>query len=115
MAEIDTPNRVLGRLNVLSLEFIGVVFVIGVSWATLSNKVAGLESQVTDAKLVQSVESTEAKKVTDDLAHEVNQINRKVDVLGNNQEHLKRQIDSVDGRLEKIQTLLENRRADDGH
>jgi hypothetical protein len=50
------------------------------------------------------------KKVTDDLSKEVNQINRKVDVLGNNQEHFKRQIESVDDRLEKIQDLLENGR-----
>jgi len=105
MGKEDIPNTVLGRF--LTFEMLGMVVLIAVSWGTLTSKVSSLESQVTDAKLVQSVESTESKKVTDDLSKEVNQINRKVDVLGNNQEHFKRQIDAVDDRLEKIQHLLE--------
>jgi uncharacterized protein YlxW (UPF0749 family) len=105
MGKDDIPNTVLGRF--LTLEMLGMVVLIAVSWGTLTSKVSSLENQVTDAKLVQSVDSTQAKKVTDDLAHEVNDINRKVDVLGNNQEHFKRQIDAVDGRLERIQELLE--------
>lgn len=108
MTKPDIPNSVLGRF--LTLEMLGMVVLIAVSWGTLTSKVSSLEGQVTDAKLVQAVESSEAKKVTDDLANEVNQINRKVDVLGNNQEHFKRQIDSVDGKLEKIQELLEQHR-----
>lgn len=108
MGKDDIPNTVLGRF--LTLEMLGMVVLIAVSWGTLTSKVSSLENQVTDAKLVQSVDSTQAKKVTDDLAHEVNDINRKVDVLGNNQQHFKQQIDSVDNKLEKIQELLEDHR-----
>lgn len=107
MARDDIPNSVLGRF--LTLEMLGMVVLIAISWGTLTSKVASLEGQVTDAKMVQSVESTASKKVTDDLSKEVNDINRKVDVLGNNQEHFKRQIDQVDQRLERIQAILEDR------
>ena len=107
MSRDDVPNTVLGRF--LTLEMLGMVVLIAVSWGTLTSKVVSLESQITDAKLVQAVDRTEAKKVTDALAHEVNDINRKVDVLGNNQEHFKRQMDQVDTRLERIQELLEER------
>lgn len=105
MTKPDIPNSVLGRF--LTLEMLGMVVLIAVSWGTLTSKVSSLEGQVTDAKLVQAVDSSESKKVTDELSREVNAINRKVDVLGNNQEHFKTQIKSVDDRLERIQDLLE--------
>ena len=104
----DISNSVLGKL--LSFEFLGMIVVLGVAWGTLTTKVNSLENHVEDAKVQQIVQVNESKKVTDDLSKEVNQINRKVDVLGNNQEHFKRQIESVDDRLEKIQDLLENGR-----
>jgi predicted nucleic acid-binding Zn-ribbon protein len=104
----DIPNSVLGKI--LSFEFLGMIVVLGVAWGTLTTKVNSLENHVEDAKVQQSEQVNESKKVTDDLSKEVNQINRKVDVLGNNQEHFKRQIESVDDRLEKIQDLLENGR-----
>lgn len=104
----DIPNSVLGKI--LSFEFLGMLVVFGVSWGTLTNKVNSLENHVEDSKEQQVLQVIESKKVTDDLSKEVNQINRKVDVLGNNQEHFKRQIESVDDRLEKIQDLLEDGR-----
>lgn len=108
MPDKDIPNTVLGRF--LTMEMLGMVVLIAVSWGTLTTKVNSLDNQVAEAKQTTAYEVAEAKKVTDDLSKEVNQINRKVDVLGNNQEHFKRQIDSVDDRLEKIQTLLEKER-----
>lgn len=93
--------------KVVSIEFLSVLFLIGVSWGTLTMKVSGLENQVTDQKTEQQKDLGDAKKITDDLSKEVNQINRKVDVLGTNQEHFKGQIERMDDRLERIQTLLE--------
>jgi predicted nucleic acid-binding Zn-ribbon protein len=104
----DIPNSVLGKI--LSFEFLGMLVLLGVAWGTLTTKVNSLENHVQDAKTQQIHEVIESKKVTDDLSKEVNQINRKVDVLGNNQDHFKRQIESVDDRLEKIQDLLEEGR-----
>lgn len=105
MAQDDIPNSVLGRF--LTLEMLGMVVLIGVSWGALTTRVNSLDSQIADAKETTAYEVAEAKKVTDNLSEEVNQINRKVDVLGSNQEHFKDQIDRVDDRLEKIQDLLE--------
>jgi len=105
MVKQDIPNTVLGRF--LSLEMLGMIVIIGISWGTLTAKVTGLESHIEETKETHAKERVESKTVTDELSREVNQINRKVDVLGNNQEHFKRQIDSVDDRLEKIQQLLE--------
>jgi peptidoglycan hydrolase CwlO-like protein len=99
------PNVVLGKI--LSIEFLGMLLVLAVSWGTLTNKVNGLEDHVEEAKQQQAHQVYEAKKTTDELSKEVSQINRKVDVMGNNQEHFKRQIDAVDDRLEQIQKTLE--------
>ncbi len=104
----DIPNSVLGRF--LSLEMLGMLVVVGVSWGTITSKVNSLEDHVEDAKVQQIYQVGESKKVTDDLSKEVNQINRKVDVLGNNQDHFKKQIETIDSRLEKIQDLLEHQR-----
>lgn len=101
----DIPNSFLGRL--ISLEFLGMLVLIAVSWGALTARVSGLDNTIAEQKELQTVENTEAKKVTTELSREVNQINRKVDVLGANQEHFKNQIDSLDGKLEKIQDLLE--------
>jgi len=105
MARGDISNSVLGRF--LTLEMLGMVVLIGVSWGALTTRVNSLDSQIEDAKETTAHEVAEAKKVTDNLSSEVNQINRKVDVLSSNQEHFKDQINRVDDRLEKIQDLLE--------
>jgi len=105
MAQGDISNSVLGRF--LTLEMLGMVVLIGVSWGALTTRVNSLDSQIEDAKETTAYEVAEAKKVTDNLSSEVNQINRKVDVLGSNQEHFNDQINRVDDRLEKIQDLLE--------
>lgn len=110
MGEEIHPQGGIGRsLSALSLEFLGLLILVGISWGTLTAKVSGLEEKVTDQKSTQAYETVESKKVTDDLSKEVNQINRKVDVLGTNQEHFKAQINRVDDRLEKIQELLEEK------
>jgi uncharacterized protein YlxW (UPF0749 family) len=107
MPNDDTPSG-LGRvLSVLSVEFLGLLMLVGISWGTLTSKVSGLESAVEDQKSITAQEVVQTKQVTDDLSKEVNQINRKVDVLGTNQEHFKAQINRVDDRLEKIQDILE--------
>jgi small-conductance mechanosensitive channel len=108
MVKQDIPNSVLGRF--LTLEMLGMVVLIAVSWGTLTSKVAGLDNQVSEAKAIQALQAAESKSVTSELSKEVNDINRKVDVLGNNQIHFKQQIDAVDDKLEKIQELLEQHR-----
>jgi outer membrane murein-binding lipoprotein Lpp len=104
----DIPNTVLGKI--FTFDFFLVLVALGVSWGTLSAKVNSLEGHVEESKANQLYQVSESKKVTDKLSDEVNQINRKVDVLGNNQEHFKRQIEVVDDRLEKIQQFLEEGR-----
>lgn len=109
MPRDDLPVTVLGRF--LTLEMLGMVVLIAVSWGTLTAKVNSLDDQVSDAKDLTAYEVQEAKKVTDSLSSEINQINRKVDVLGANQDHFNNQIEQIDTRLERIQVLLEHRRA----
>ena len=104
----DIPNSLLGKI--LSFEFLGMLVVLGISWGTLTAKVNGLESHVEEAKEQQIIVVQETKKETDELKREVSQINRKVDVMGNNQEHFKQQIEAVDDRLERIQQILEQDR-----
>lgn len=93
--------------KVVSIEFLSILFLIGLSWGALTSKVMSLESQVQDQKQAQNKDTSDAKQVTDELSKEVNTINRKVDVLGTNQEHFKVQIERMDDRLERIQTILE--------
>ncbi len=44
MPEKDIPNTVLGRM--LSLEFLGMLVVIGISWGSIITRVSGLDDQV---------------------------------------------------------------------
>lgn len=101
----DIPNAILGRF--LTLEMLGMVFIIGVSWATITSKVSGLENQYEKSKQTQVQIDQEQGQEIKDIGHDVGLINRKVDVLGNNQEHFKSQIDRVDDRLDLILNILE--------
>jgi len=105
----DIPNAILGRF--LTLEMLGMVFIIGVSWATITSKVAGLEEQYENSKVTQLEVDKEQGQETKAIRDEVSLINRKMDVMGNNQEHFKQQIDKVDDRLDDILKILEKERA----
>ena len=105
MVKQDIPNSVLGRF--LTLEMLGMVVLIAVSWGTLTSKVSGLDNQVSEAKVIQAKESEQSRAVTTELSKEVNDINRKVDVLTNNQMHFKAQIDVMSGNLKRIEELLQ--------
>ncbi len=51
---------------------------------------------------------SEIKTETGALKGEVVTINRKLDVMANNQEHFKDQIQALDGRLDRILDILED-------
>jgi len=101
----DMPNSVLGRF--ISLEFLGMLVVIAVSWGSLTTRVSGLDEQIADNKATSSQSISEIKSETSELKKEVVDINRKLDVMGNNQEHFRDQINSMDARSMEILKLLE--------
>lgn len=101
----DIPNSVLGKI--LSFEFLGIVFVLGLSWATLTSKVDALEERVEDNKEDGVHQLAEIKGQTQKLSTDLNDVNRKLDVMSNNQLHFKAQIDTLDKRLEKVLDILE--------
>ena len=94
------PNITLGRF--MTLEMLGMVAVIAVSWGTVTSKVAGLEERLIETKQQQVQDDNETKHETKELKEDVSIINRKVDVLSNNQEHFKRQINKLDDQLGSI-------------
>lgn len=108
--ENDIPNTVLGKF--ISLEFLAMLVVVGISWGAITARVAALDEKIDDHKLARMEQVSEINRQTEHLNQEVIDINRKLDVMGNNQEHFKRQIDAVDVRLEKIQELLETQHRD---
>jgi FtsZ-binding cell division protein ZapB len=101
----DITNDGLGKL--LSLEFLAMMMALAVSWGVVTTKVDAVESQVADNKRERLIEIDELKAQTTALSNNVNQINRKVDVLGNNQDHFKKQNDSLDKRMDKMLEILE--------
>ena len=101
----DIPNSVLGKI--LSFEFLGLVFILGISWATLTSKVGALEERVEDNKEERVQQLTEIKGQSQKLSVDLNNLNRKLDVVSNNQLHAKQQIDALDKRLEKVLDILE--------
>jgi hypothetical protein len=102
----DMPNTVLGRF--ISLEFLGMLVVMGISWGTLTARVQGLDERVADNKEVASVQIAELKAESSNVKNEVTQINRKLDVMGNNQEHFKESITDLNNRSGQILQILEN-------
>jgi hypothetical protein len=103
----DIPNSVLGKF--LSLEMLGMVVVVAISWGVVTTKVSGLEREYEKSKSVQLAVDREQGQETRAIRDEVGLINRKVDVLGNNQEHFKDQIERVDDRLDLILDILEKK------
>lgn len=105
MAQEDIPNSVLGRL--LSLEFLGMLVVIGISWGSLTTRVSGLDDQIASDKALSTESVKQLKDDTGELKDEVIDINRKLDVMGNNQEHFRAQVTAMDKRSMEILKLLE--------
>lgn len=105
MPQNDIPNSVLGKI--LSFEFLGIVFVLGLSWATLTSKVDALDSRVEEHKSERVEQLAEIKGQTQKLSVELNDVNRKLDVMGNNQQHFKTQIETLDKRLDRVLDILE--------
>ena len=101
----DIPNTVLGKF--LSLEFLGMVVLMGISWGTLTQRVSGLDDQIAENKEVAAVQIAELKAESGNVKNEVSQINRKLDVMGNNQEHFKDSITDLSKRSEKMLEILE--------
>jgi hypothetical protein len=106
-ARDDMPNSVLGRF--LSLEMLGMLVVIGVSWGALTARVSGLDEKLHETKEESEEKIEEVRVETMELKKDVSQMNRKLDVMGNNQEHFKDSIESLDDRTMKILDLLERR------
>ena len=106
MPDKDLPNLTLGRF--MTLEMLGMVAIIAVSWGTVTGKVSGLEDKVAETKHQQAQEGRELKQETKQLTSDVSNINRKLDVMSNNQEHFKKQIGTLDDRLDRILDILEN-------
>lgn len=102
----DMPNTVLGRF--LSLEMLGMLVMIGVSWGSLTSRVSGLDIQVTQDKQDSAKAVSEIKSETSELKKDVALINRKLDVMGNNQQHFKEQIDGLDDRSVQILEVLQD-------
>lgn len=101
----DITNDGLGKL--LSLEFLAMMMALAVSWGVITTKVDAVENQVADNKRERFIEINELKAQNDAVSKDVNTINRKLDVMGNNQDHLKKQVDSLDRRIDKVLEILE--------
>lgn len=106
MTKADITNSVLGR--VLSLEFLGMVVVMGVSWGTLTARVQGLDGQIEENKRAAMAQISELKLESSNVKNEVVLINRKLDVMGNNQDHFKDQIEGLDDRSVQILEILKH-------
>lgn len=104
----DISNSFLGKF--ISLEFLFMIIMTGVSWGALTQRVSGLESNILESKGVTEENISELKQEAKTNRQEVAQINRKLDVMSNNQEHFKEQIETIDRRLQEILKSLEHRR-----
>ena len=86
----------------LSLEVLGgfvvTVFLVGVSWASLTDDVDGLKARVNDQAIKQ-----------EKLGRDVNSIKTNVEVIKADQRHTKESVQDIKDDLRNIQMLLERR------
>jgi FtsZ-binding cell division protein ZapB len=101
----DISNLLLGKI--MSVDFLIVIVAMGVGWGTLTQRVSGLDNKIEANKLMASAEIIELKAESSNVKQEVSQINRKLDVMGNNQEHFKEQITGLDQRSVQMLRILQ--------
>lgn len=86
----------------LSLEVLGgfvvTVFLVGMSWASLTDEVDGLKSRVNEQAVKQ-----------EKLNRDVNSIKTNVEVIKADQRHTKESVQDIKDDLRNIQMLLERR------
>lgn len=104
----DITNIGLGKC--LTLENLIMVVALGVAWGTLTANVNALDKRVDENKVARNEQMKDVKSDQIEMRAEVNMINRKLDVMTNNQENFKGQISGQDRKLEKILNTLEEQR-----
>lgn len=101
----DISNMVLGKI--MSFDFLVVLVVMGIGWGTLTQRVSGLDAKIDENKIMATAEIVDLKSEYKSVNREVSSISRKLDVMGNNQEHFKDQLAGLESRSVQVLNILQ--------
>lgn len=103
----DYTNKTIAKL--MSLDFLTLIAIVGIAWGAMTVKVESLEESHDEDKEVTKEALLEIKMDNKELTTEVIENTRKLDVIGNNQQHFREQIDHINNSLDTIRKILEEK------
>jgi len=93
----DGANAFIRRF--VTVEFLGVLVVVGISWGSLASDVSTHNAQ-------HAAEVHELKQEQKALAHNVHEVDRKLGVIETNQDHFKEQLKQQREKQEETLRIL---------